>query len=114
MFGLPDFGDLAKPRDLAKIFEGADLTAWSEFRGTEDSRYVSLVLPHVMLRLDGVIGSPQALAEAVGGALGITLPPPPSVPPRLPPGRWRAYADVLAAPFAALTPVAVRLGYPDA
>jgi type VI secretion system protein ImpC len=51
MFGLPDFGDLAKPRDLAKIFEGADLTAWSEFRGTEDSRYVSLVLPHVMLRL---------------------------------------------------------------
>lgn len=51
MFGLPDFGDLAKPRDLAKIFEGADLTAWSEFRGTEDSRYVSLALPHVMLRL---------------------------------------------------------------
>lgn len=51
MFGLPDFGDLAKPRDLAKIFEGADLTAWYEFRGTEDSRYVSLALPHVMLRL---------------------------------------------------------------
>ncbi len=51
MFGLQDFGDLAKPRDLAKIFEGADLQAWSEFRGTEDSRYVSLVLPRVMLRL---------------------------------------------------------------
>lgn len=51
MFGLQDFGDLAKPRDLAKIFEGADLAAWSEFRGTEDSRYVSLVLPRVMLRL---------------------------------------------------------------
>lgn len=70
--------------------------------------------PHVMLRLDGVIGSPQALAEAVGGALGITLPPPPAVPARLPPGRWRAYADVLAGPFAALAPVAARLGYPDA
>jgi type VI secretion system protein ImpC len=51
MFGLQDFGDLARPRDLAKIFEGADLTEWSEFRGTEDSRYVSLVLPKVMLRL---------------------------------------------------------------
>ncbi len=51
MFGLDDFGDLAKPRDLAKIFEGADLQEWSEFRGTEDSRYVSLVLPKVMLRL---------------------------------------------------------------
>jgi type VI secretion system protein ImpC len=51
MFGLTSFGDLARPRDLAKIFEGADLTAWSEFRGTEDSRYVSLMLPHVLLRL---------------------------------------------------------------
>ena len=38
----------------------------------------------------------------------------PAVPARLPPGRWRAYADVLAGPFAALAPVAARLGYPDA
>lgn len=51
MFGLPGFGDLARPRDLAKIFEGADLQKWSEFRDTEDSRYVSLVMPRVMLRL---------------------------------------------------------------
>ncbi|HEX5127950.1 MAG TPA: type VI secretion system contractile sheath large subunit, partial [Rhodocyclaceae bacterium] len=51
MFGLKGFGDLAKPRDLAKIFEGVDLQKWSEFRDTEDSRYVSLVMPRVMLRL---------------------------------------------------------------
>ncbi len=51
MFGLTGFGDLTKPRDLAKIFEGADLQKWSEFRDTEDSRYVTLVLPRVMLRL---------------------------------------------------------------
>jgi len=51
MFGLSGFGDLARPRDLAKIFEGVDLQRWSEFRDTEDSRYVSLVLPRVMLRL---------------------------------------------------------------
>lgn len=51
MFGLPGFQDLAKPRDLAKIFEGVDLQKWSEFRDTEDSRYVSLVMPRVMLRL---------------------------------------------------------------
>ncbi len=70
--------------------------------------------PHVLLRLDGVVDSPQALAEAVGGALGIALPPPPSAPARLPPGRWRAHAEVLAAPFARLLPVAVRLGYPEA
>lgn len=51
MFGLPGYGDLAKPRDLAKIFEGVDLQSWVEFRNTEDSRYVSLVMPRVMLRL---------------------------------------------------------------
>lgn len=50
MFGLESFGNLAKPRDLAKIFEGADLAAWSEFRDSEDSRYVTLVLPRVLLR----------------------------------------------------------------
>lgn len=51
MFGLKGYQDLARPRDLAKIFEGADLQAWADFRDTEDSRYVSLVLPRVMLRL---------------------------------------------------------------
>lgn len=51
MFGLKRYADLAKPRDLAKIFEGADLVKWMEFRDTEDSRYVSLVMPRVLLRL---------------------------------------------------------------
>jgi len=69
--------------------------------------------PHVLLRLDGAIDSPPALAAAVGQALGIQLPAPPVAPRRLPPGRWRAYADVLAGPFAWLAPVAARLGYPE-
>jgi type VI secretion system protein ImpC len=51
MFGLSGFDKLDQPRDLAKIFENAELTAWREFRETEDSRYVSLVLPRVLLRL---------------------------------------------------------------
>ncbi len=51
MFGLSGFDKLDKPRDLAKIFENAELTAWREFRETEDARYVSLVMPRVMLRL---------------------------------------------------------------
>lgn len=51
LFGLNSFGDLDRPRDLAKIFEGADLAGWQEFRATEDSRYVSLVMPHALLRL---------------------------------------------------------------
>lgn len=51
LFGLETFGDLARPRDLEKIFEGVDLAAWQEFRASQDSRYVSMVLPHVLLRL---------------------------------------------------------------
>jgi len=51
MFGLDSYASLAKPRDLAKIFEGADLVGWQEFRESEDSRYVTLVMPRVLMRL---------------------------------------------------------------
>jgi type VI secretion system protein ImpC len=51
LFGLSGFADLAKPRELSKVFEGADLAQWGDFRNSEDSRYVSLVLPRAMLRL---------------------------------------------------------------
>jgi type VI secretion system protein ImpC len=50
IFGLDRFGDLARPRDLEKIFEGVELVGFQSFRQTEDSRYVTLVLPHVLLR----------------------------------------------------------------
>lgn len=51
LFDLDGFGDLGKPRDLAKIFESLELIKWTSFRDSEDSRYVSLVLPHVLMRL---------------------------------------------------------------
>ena len=51
LFDLDDFGNLYKPRDLSKIFESAELIQWRAFRETEDSRYVTLTLPRVMLRL---------------------------------------------------------------
>ena len=70
--------------------------------------------PHRLLRLDGAIDSPPALAAVVGQALGIQLPPVQAAPRPMPTGRWRAYADLLAEPFARLAPVATRLGYPDA
>jgi len=35
-------------------------------------------------------------------------------PPRFPAGHWRRYTDVMNAAFDLLTPVAVRLGYPEA
>jgi type VI secretion system protein ImpC len=51
LFDLEDFAELSKPRDLNKIFESAELAKWKEFRETEDSRYVTLALPRVLLRL---------------------------------------------------------------
>lgn len=51
LFDLESFGDLSNPRDLAKIFESSELIKWRSFRESEDSRYVSLTMPHVLLRL---------------------------------------------------------------
>ena len=68
--------------------------------------------PHRLLRLDAVVDDAAALTTLVGTALGTTLPIPTGKAfPRFPPGHWRGYAEPLAEAFAALTPVARRLGY---
>lgn len=51
LFGLDSFDKLAKPRDLSQLFESPELAQWMEFRSSEDSRYVALALPHILLRL---------------------------------------------------------------
>lgn len=51
MFGLEDMTELSKPRDLEKIFESAEYAKWRGFRESEDSRFVSLVMPRVLARV---------------------------------------------------------------
>jgi type VI secretion system protein ImpC len=51
LFGLESFCDIGKPRDLSKIFDTVEYVKWKSFRESEDSRYVGLVLPHVLGRL---------------------------------------------------------------
>ncbi len=51
MFGFDSWPELAKPRDLAKIFETQDYTKWRSFRDSEDARFVNLVLPRTLARL---------------------------------------------------------------
>ncbi len=51
LFDMSSFTELGVPRDMAKIFESAELIKWRSFRESEDSRYVSLVLPHYLCRL---------------------------------------------------------------
>src|ERR1700730_12499868 len=51
LFDMDSFSELGNPRDLAKIFESSELIKWRSFQKSEDSRYVSLVLPHILMRL---------------------------------------------------------------
>jgi type VI secretion system protein ImpC len=46
-----DFTELAGPRDLEKIFDNETYLKWNMFRKSDDSRYVGLCLPHVLMRL---------------------------------------------------------------
>ena len=50
MFGFKDFTTLPKPRDLKKIFASDDYIEWNAFRDTEESRFVTLVMPRVLSR----------------------------------------------------------------
>ena len=71
-------------------------------------------MPHRVLRLDDIADDAAAIAAAVGEALGMELSPAPALGPgRFASGHWRDYSGVLADAFAALTPVARRLGYPE-
>ena len=51
MFGFESWTELSKPRDLAKIFDTVEFGKWRSFRDSEDSRFVSLVMPRVIARL---------------------------------------------------------------
>lgn len=73
------------------------------------------LFPHTVVRTDAPGEDLERLASRFAEALGVpAFPTPPREllgPDRIPAGRWLAYREALAGPFAALTPVAVRLGY---
>jgi len=50
MMNLESFSHLDQPRDLGKIFENTEYAKWKAFRQTEDSRYVALTVPRMLLR----------------------------------------------------------------
>lgn len=51
IFDMDGFTTLDVPGDLAKICERSALAPWREFRKSEDSRYIALALPRVLLRV---------------------------------------------------------------
>jgi type VI secretion system protein ImpC len=50
MFNLESYTQLDQPRDLAKIFDTTEYAKWKSFRQSEDSRYVALTAPRVLIR----------------------------------------------------------------
>ncbi|MGD0013092.1 MAG: type VI secretion system contractile sheath large subunit [Bryobacteraceae bacterium] len=51
LLNLESYTQLDSPRDLSKIFDNTEYAKWKSFRQSEDSRYVGLCLPHVLMRL---------------------------------------------------------------
>ncbi|NJD11047.1 MAG: type VI secretion system contractile sheath large subunit [Gemmatimonadetes bacterium] len=50
MFNLESYTQLDQPRDLAKIFDTTEYAKWKAFRDSDDSRYVALTAPRMLLR----------------------------------------------------------------
>lgn len=51
LLSLDSFTSLGQPRDLAKIFDTQEYAKWKGFRMSEDSRYVGMCLPHILMRV---------------------------------------------------------------
>jgi type VI secretion system protein ImpC len=51
LLNLESFADLSSHRDIATVFDNTAYVKWKSFRQSEDSRYVGLCLPRVLMRL---------------------------------------------------------------
>lgn len=98
--------------------EGLSLAAWWLRTSLEQLAEIGeqSLFPHTLLRLDAVADDPAALAATLSEAMQVRVP---TLHRQVlgvahfRSGHWRKYAQVLAEPFAMLTPVAQRLGYPE-
>jgi len=50
MFSMDRFDEVARVRDLAKIFEAIAYVRWTSFRKSDNAAYVALTLPRVLAR----------------------------------------------------------------
>lgn len=51
LLNMPTYTALDQPRDIAKIFDSTEYAKWKSFRESEDSKYVCLTCPHILMRL---------------------------------------------------------------
>jgi type VI secretion system protein ImpC len=50
-FNLESYTQLDAPRDLSKVFDTTEYAKWKSFRQSEDSRYVGLCCPRILMRV---------------------------------------------------------------
>lgn len=50
MFGVDNFTDLQRTKDLARGFELPEFVKWRSLRRTEDARFVGLAMPRILMR----------------------------------------------------------------
>jgi type VI secretion system protein ImpC len=50
-FNMESFATLDAPRDMSKVFDTTEYAKWKSFRASEDSRYVGLTCPRMLIRL---------------------------------------------------------------
>ncbi len=51
LLSMETFSDIGQVRDISKIFDNTEFAKWKSFRESEDSRYIGLCLPHILMRL---------------------------------------------------------------
>ncbi len=51
LFGWDSFTELQNPRDMAMNFKSVEYAKWKSFRDSEDSKYVAMAIPHILMRL---------------------------------------------------------------
>jgi type VI secretion system protein ImpC len=50
MMNLTSYTQLGGIRDMSKVFDSTEYAKWKSFRQSDDSRYVALTVPHVLMR----------------------------------------------------------------
>jgi len=51
LLNMSSFTALDQPRDIGKIFDSTEYAKWKSFRQSDDSKYVALTCPRVLMRL---------------------------------------------------------------
>jgi type VI secretion system protein ImpC len=51
LLNMDSFTNLDQPRDIGKIFDSTEYAKWKGFRESDDSKYVALTCPRVLMRL---------------------------------------------------------------